>query len=92
MDTIIAAAQAIADHLQLQYDSLWIAVSPGSSKPKIKTQISEFDDAELKMMMGKASHGNIIKCITILKLGYFNGDFAQSQTKSFHMKLLVYYW
>eukprot|EP00961_Rhodomonas_salina_P064900 873314-Rhodomonas_salina.1 len=72
MDTIIYAAQAIADHIQSQYDSLRTAVSPGSSKPKIKTQISEFDDAELKTMMGKACHGDIIQRVTILKLCYFN--------------------
>eukprot|EP00961_Rhodomonas_salina_P234170 3164671-Rhodomonas_salina.1 len=47
MDTIIDAAQSIADHIQSQYDSLRTAVSPGSSKPKIKTRISEFADGEL---------------------------------------------
>eukprot|EP00961_Rhodomonas_salina_P028198 380959-Rhodomonas_salina.2 len=42
IDTIIDAAQAIADHVQLQYDLLRTAAAalPGSSKPKIKTQIS----------------------------------------------------
>eukprot|EP00961_Rhodomonas_salina_P218691 2955590-Rhodomonas_salina.1 len=42
MDTIIDAAQAIADHIQSQYDSLRSAASSGSDKPKIKTRISEF--------------------------------------------------
>eukprot|EP00961_Rhodomonas_salina_P144499 1945776-Rhodomonas_salina.1 len=40
MHTIIDAAQAIADHIQSQYDSLRTAASPGSLKPKIKTLIS----------------------------------------------------
>eukprot|EP00961_Rhodomonas_salina_P153108 2061512-Rhodomonas_salina.1 len=90
MDTIIDAAQAIADHIQSQYDSLRSTASPGlgSDKPKIKTSISEFSDTELKMMMGKACHGNIIQLVTILKLGYFNRELMRdwSQPKTFRLK------
>ena len=37
MDCIINTAQAIANHIQSQYDPLRSAVSAGAAKPKIKT-------------------------------------------------------
>eukprot|EP00961_Rhodomonas_salina_P116783 1571697-Rhodomonas_salina.1 len=39
-------------------------------------------------MMGKASHGNIIQHVTILKLGYFNQELTRnwSQPKTFRLK------
>ena len=54
MDCIIDAAQAIADHIQSQYDPLRSAASAGAAKPRIKTRINEFKDAELvKMLLEK---------------------------------------
>eukprot|EP00961_Rhodomonas_salina_P020634 277545-Rhodomonas_salina.1 len=88
MDTIIEAGQAIADHIQSQYDSLHSEVSPGSSKPKIKTRISEFDNETLKRMMVKARHSNIIQCFSILKLGHFNRELSRewAQKKTFRLE------
>ena len=77
MDCIIDAAQAVADHIQAQYDPLRSAASAGTSKPKIKTRISEFTDSELVKIMSKARNGDIVQRVTILKLGYLSRELSR---------------
>ena len=77
MDCIIDAAQAVADHIQAQYDPLRAAASASATKPKIRTRINEFGEIELSKMMESARNGDIVQRVTILKLGYLSRELSR---------------
>eukprot|EP00961_Rhodomonas_salina_P212159 2864420-Rhodomonas_salina.1 len=84
MDIITDGGQAITDHIQSQYDSLKSAAI-SSAKPKIKTKISEFSDDELKKIMSKARHGDIIQRVAITRIAHLNRHLTKewNSTKTF---------